>query len=53
MNSSSPNQQIIFVDSSVQNYQSLIQGVDANAKIVILNNNRSGIRHLQNSNIMW
>ena len=46
MNSSTPNQQIIFVDSSVQNYQSLIQGVDTNAKIVILNNNRSGIEQI-------
>ena len=46
MNSSSPNQQIIFVDSSVQNYQTLIQGIDTNAKIVILDNNRSGVEQI-------
>jgi hypothetical protein len=34
MNLSTMNKQIIFVDSSVQDYQSLIKGIDR-AKIVI------------------
>ena len=46
MNSLTPNQQIIFVDSSIQNYQSLIKGIDTNAKIVILDRNRSGIEQI-------
>ena len=40
------NKQIIFVDSSVQNYQNLIEGADANAKIVILDDKRSGIEQI-------
>jgi len=46
MNSSTANKQIIFVDSSVQNYQNLIEGADANAKIVILHDKRSGIEQI-------
>ncbi|MEG5124546.1 DUF4347 domain-containing protein, partial [Microcoleus sp. ARI1-B5] len=46
MNLSTANQQIIFVDPSVQNYQSLIQGVDANDRIVILDDKRSGIEQI-------
>jgi hypothetical protein len=46
MNSSTANKQIIFVDSSVQNYQNLIDGADANAKIVILDDKRSGIEQI-------
>ncbi|MEG3869748.1 DUF4347 domain-containing protein, partial [Microcoleus sp. Z1_B2] len=46
MNSSTANKQIIFVDSSVQNYQNLIEGADANAKIVILDDQRSGIEQI-------
>ncbi|MEG4263701.1 DUF4347 domain-containing protein, partial [Microcoleus sp. POL1_C1] len=46
MNSSTAHKQIIFVDSSVQNYQNLIEGADANAKIVILDNKRSGIEQI-------
>ncbi|MEG4916550.1 DUF4347 domain-containing protein, partial [Microcoleus sp. B7-D4] len=46
MNSSTANKQIIFVDSSVQNYQNLIEGADANAKIVILDDKRSGIEQI-------
>ena len=37
--------QIIFVDDSVQDYQSLIQNADA-AQIFILNKNLSGIGFL-------
>ncbi|MBD1940078.1 DUF4347 domain-containing protein, partial [Microcoleus sp. FACHB-68] len=40
------NKQIIFIDSSVENYQSLIQGADANAEIVVLDANRSGIAQI-------
>ena len=40
--------QIIFIDSSVQNYQSLIDNADA-AQIIILNNNLSGIKQITNT----
>ncbi|MEG4141096.1 FG-GAP-like repeat-containing protein, partial [Microcoleus sp. Pol7_B1] len=46
MNLSTPNKQIIFVDPSVQNYQNLIEGADANAKIVILDDKRSGLEQI-------
>ncbi|MEG3925774.1 Ig-like domain-containing protein, partial [Microcoleus sp. T3_D1] len=46
MNLPIANKQIIFIDSSVQDYQSLIQGADANAKIVILDDKRSGIEQI-------
>src|SRR4028118_1855360 len=46
MNLSTAHKQIIFVDSSVQNYQNLIEGADANAKIVILDDKRSGIEQI-------
>ncbi|MEG4216575.1 DUF4347 domain-containing protein, partial [Microcoleus sp. Pol14C6] len=42
------NNQIIFVDSSVLDYQSLIQNADA-AQIFILNNNLSGIEQITNA----
>jgi len=42
------NNQIIFVDSSVQDYQSLIQNADA-AQIVFLNNNLSSIEQITNA----
>ncbi|MEG3929438.1 DUF4347 domain-containing protein, partial [Microcoleus sp. T3_D1] len=48
MNVPNMNKQIIFVDSSVQNYQSLIQGIDA-ARIFILNENSSGIAQITNA----
>ncbi|WP_373533727.1 DUF4347 domain-containing protein, partial [Microcoleus sp.] len=48
MNSSTMNKQIIFVDSSVQDYQSLIQGIDP-AQIVILNENSSAIDQITNA----
>jgi Domain of unknown function (DUF4347) len=40
--------QIIFVDSSVQDYQNLINNADA-AQIVILNENLSGIEQITNT----
>jgi hypothetical protein len=40
--------QIIFVDSSVQNYQSLIKDADA-TQIVILDDKRSGIKQITNA----
>ena len=40
--------QIIFVDSSVQNYQSLIKDTDA-AEIVILDDKHSGIEQITNA----
>ena len=46
MNLSTPNKQIIFVDPSIQNYQNLIEGADANAKIVILDDKRSGLEQI-------
>ncbi|MEG3835081.1 DUF4347 domain-containing protein, partial [Microcoleus sp. Z1_C3] len=48
MNLSTMNKQIIFVDSSVQDYQSLIQGIDP-ALIVILNENFSAIDQITNA----
>ncbi|MEG4172284.1 DUF4347 domain-containing protein, partial [Microcoleus sp. S13_D1] len=48
MNLSTMNKQIIFVDSSVQDYQSLIQGIDL-AQIVILNENSSAIDQITNA----
>ncbi|MEG3976019.1 DUF4347 domain-containing protein, partial [Microcoleus sp. herbarium8] len=41
------NNQIIFVDSSVQDHQSLIDGIDR-AKIVILNDNCNAIEQITN-----
>ena len=46
MNVPTMNKQIIFIDSSVQDYQSLIKGADANAQIVILDDKRSGIEQI-------
>src|SRR5919202_2113669 len=48
MNVPTMNKQIIFVDSSVQDYQSLIQGIDP-AQIVILNENSSAIDQITNA----
>ncbi|MEG4085116.1 DUF4347 domain-containing protein, partial [Microcoleus sp. POL10_C6] len=48
MNVPNMNKQIIFVDSSVQDYQSLIQGIDP-AQIVILNENSSAIDQITNA----
>ena len=48
MNVPTTNNQIIFVDSSVQDYQSLIQGIDP-AQIVILNENSSAIEQITNA----
>src|SRR4028118_2402819 len=48
MNVPTINKQIIFVDSSVQDYQSLIQGIDP-AQIVILNENSSAIDQITNA----
>ncbi len=48
MNLPTANKQIIFVDSSVQDYQNLIQGIDA-AQIVILNENSSAIDQITNA----
>ncbi|WP_320056759.1 DUF4347 domain-containing protein [Planktothrix agardhii] len=42
------NKQIIFVDSSVQDYQSLINNADT-AQIVILDNISSGIEQITNA----
>ncbi|MEG5104008.1 Ig-like domain-containing protein, partial [Microcoleus sp. AT13-A5] len=48
MNVPTMNKQIIFVDSSVKDYQSLIQGIDP-AQIVILNENSSAIDQITNA----
>jgi len=48
MNVPTMNKQIIFVDSSVQDYQSLIENADG-AQIVILNDNLSGIEQITNA----
>ncbi|MEG3941428.1 DUF4347 domain-containing protein, partial [Microcoleus sp. S36b_A3] len=48
MNVPTANKQIIFVDSSVQDYQSLLQGIDP-AQIVILNENFSAIDQITNA----
>ncbi|MEG3894539.1 DUF4347 domain-containing protein, partial [Microcoleus sp. SVA1_B6] len=49
MNLLTANKQVIFVDSSVQNYQNLIDGADANAKIVILDDKSSSIEQIANA----
>ena len=48
MNLPTAKGQIIFVDSSVQNYQSLIQNIDS-TQIFILNENLSGIEQITNA----
>ncbi|MEG4068354.1 DUF4347 domain-containing protein, partial [Microcoleus sp. Pol11C2] len=48
MNVPTMNKQIIFVDSSVQDYQNLIQGIDP-AQIVIFNENSSAIDQITNA----
>jgi len=48
MNVPTMNKQIIFVDSSVQDYQSLIENATG-AQIVILNDNLSGIEQITNA----
>ncbi|MEG5211439.1 DUF4347 domain-containing protein, partial [Microcoleus sp. ARI1-A3] len=48
MNVPTMNKQIIFVDSSVQDYQSLLQGIDP-AQIVVLNENSSAIDQITNA----
>ncbi|WP_332962526.1 DUF4347 domain-containing protein, partial [Microcoleus sp. ARI1-A5] len=40
------NQQIIFIDSNVSDYQTLLGGADPQAEIVILDVNRSGIEQI-------
>ncbi len=40
------NKQIIFVDSLVENYQSLIAGAEASAEIVILDAKRDGVEQI-------
>jgi len=49
MNLPSANKQVIFVDSSVENYQNLINGADAKAKIVILDDKSSSIEQITNT----
>ena len=51
MNVPNMNKQIIFVDSSVQDYQSLIQGIEP-AQIFILNENLSAIDALNQALIV-
>ncbi|MGE5657523.1 MAG: DUF4347 domain-containing protein, partial [Actinomycetota bacterium] len=40
------NQQLILIDPGVENYQELVSGADANAKIIILDRHRSGIEQI-------
>ncbi|MCB8788388.1 DUF4347 domain-containing protein [Planktothrix agardhii] len=42
----SSNKPIIFIDSSVENYQSLIEGAEKNAEIIILEKDRSGVEQI-------
>jgi len=49
----SSNKPIIFVDSSVENYQSLITGADKNAEIVILEKDRSGVEQITQALRNW
>ncbi|MCC3590824.1 MAG: DUF4347 domain-containing protein, partial [Microcoleus sp. PH2017_29_MFU_D_A] len=46
MNLPTVQKQIIFLDSAVENYQHLIKGADEGAKIVILDDNSSGIAQI-------
>jgi hypothetical protein len=49
----SSNKPIIFIDSSVENYQSLITGADKNAQIVILEKDRSGVEQITQALRNW
>uniref|UniRef100_UPI00378489AF DUF4347 domain-containing protein n=1 Tax=Planktothrix agardhii TaxID=1160 RepID=UPI00378489AF len=49
----SSNRPIIFIDSSVENYQSLITGADKNAEIVILEKDRSGVEQITQALRNW
>ncbi|MGL5059173.1 MAG: DUF4347 domain-containing protein, partial [Microcoleus sp.] len=46
MNSPTARKQIIFVDSAVEDYQHLLDGVESEAKIVILDDRLSGIAQI-------
>ncbi|WRH68814.1 MAG: DUF4347 domain-containing protein [Planktothrix sp. GU0601_MAG3] len=37
---------IVFIDSSVENYETLLQGVDPNAEVIILDANQDGIAQI-------
>ncbi|MDP1557429.1 MAG: DUF4347 domain-containing protein [Nitrosomonas sp.] len=51
-----PKQAVLFIDSGVADYQTLIEGIKAGTKIVILNANQDGILQIaeilsQHSNV--
>ena len=37
---------IVFVDPSVEDYQTLLQGIDPAAKVILLNPNQDGIQQI-------
>lgn len=49
MNLPTANKQVIFFDSSVENYQNLINGADTKAKIVLLDDKSSSIEQITNT----
>lgn len=49
----SSNKQIIFIDSSVENYPSLITGANKNTEIVILEKDRSGVEQITQALRSW
>ena len=44
--SSSDSQQLIFIDTSVENYQTLMEGIDSNAEVVFLNSEKDGVERI-------
>ena len=42
----SNRREIIFIDTSVEDYQTLISGIDTNAEVVLLDSNRDGIEQI-------
>ena len=37
---------LVFIDSNVEDYQSLISGISPNAKVIILDETRDGIEQI-------
>ena len=42
------NKQLIFIDSQVENYQSLVEGKNSEAEVVVLKATENGIEKINN-----
>ncbi|WP_447971265.1 LamG-like jellyroll fold domain-containing protein [Nitrospira sp. M1] len=42
----SDRRELVFIDTSVENYQVLIEGINANAEVILLDTTRDGIEHI-------